>query len=212
MRFATTLVSAALAAAVPARAAVQVTIGGSDYAIGAGYGSGNNRLGVTFSPALTSPTTFSLANVGDSRSLTFGTVTLNDEQDLRPAETVDIAVKVALSLTAPTSGKVESEALVRAYTGAFDDAAVDYSLDFDPVVRAFSTVAGRGSFRLELSDIAFVRDRQSLVQSLTVTLLSFEAAAPPSGEPGTVVPEPGTLALFGGALLGLGVLRRRGRG
>lgn len=84
-----------------------------------------------------------------------------------------------------------------------DDGSVVYSLSGDDIVGKDAPRPRSGFRMVEVSDILFDAVR------LETTQKSFEFAAISAGGTPVIIPEPGTLALIGLGLAGIGALRRR---
>lgn len=194
MKFSTALRTCAgallLAAGVAATAApVSFSVTPSSFTPGSGYGTGVGDLDVSFS-ANGAATSFTLANVGDSNTFKFGSVTFNETGTILAAETNNLGVSAVFSFLDPLAGLQTVTATGTAFIGLVVDAAVDFTIVWDTLTVAFGS---GGSFEISMNSLSFTRGGQSLDQNATIKLLAAPAAA---------APEPATLAL---ALLAIGV-------
>jgi hypothetical protein len=189
--------------------AAAVSVASFSFTPGSGYGvdaseSSGSLLGVVFSNSAFSVQNFVLAGAGDSMSFDVATVQLtepNANSGINANETDNLGVAASLAFNGPFAGVVGLMATGVATTGAVSDAAADLTIDWAPVQLAFG--AG-GLLELALNDLTF-SGPATLTQTATVTLLR----APEGATNIAAVPEPGVLALFGAALAGLALTRRR---
>lgn len=175
--------------------AVPFSITAASFTVDSGYGTGPGQLDATFSTDVFAPQTFDLA-LGGVKSFLFGTVTLKEE-NIGFSELNHLGVTANLTFTNPLSAVVKNVAVTGAFVGPVNgngpfEVIPDFFIDFSPVVVNFDTT---GSFTVSLSDLYFSRTGP-MTNAATVTLDSLP------------VPEPGSLALLGLGLFGLGVQRK----
>jgi hypothetical protein len=210
-----TLVASALLCAAPTLLAAPVSFGVSTASIsaGSGYGidsgsngeNGGTLLDVRFANNFLAQA-FSLANVGDSFSFDFATITFNEPNTgnganlgIRSDERDGLGLTASFNFTGPAASVIDLTAIVTATAGPIDDAAVDYAISWSPVEADFGTGE---RFRVSVNTLSF-SELGSQTASATVQRL------PSSELRVAAVPEPASIALVGVALAGAGAVRRR---
>jgi len=161
-------------------------------------------LDVRFSNSVFSPQSFTLSTLNQFATFNVGSIDLeepNSGHGILADETDHLDISARLTFTAPTGITQTITATATAFVhNSVTDNAVDYVLDWSPVLVSFGT---GGQFRIDLTDMSF-NGLGNQFQTATFTLLSFSDTLPPSN-----VPEPASIALLGIGIGCAAVTRRR---
>lgn len=201
-----TAASAALGLTALHSHATPVSVSTFSFTPGSGYGidadeNPGTLLDVIFSSGFLAQS-FTLGAAGDSRTFDLGTVQFREENahsGILASETDGLDVAARLTFTDPFAAQIQMLVTGSAITGSVSDAAIDFTIDWNPVQMAFGS---GGLLEIALNDLNFT-GLQTLTQTATITLLRTSEVTRVAQ-----VPEPGTLVLAGLALAAVGFVRR----